>query len=220
MRFFSLSFQALSGLLLVLVLSASTFSDNDWVLRKESNGIKVYTRKLPGVTVKEVRVTGVFVNSLSSIVSILQDKESHPSWIYHCKEAKELKRINDLEQICYQEIELPWPCENRDLVTNYQIRQDSLTREIKIYVTAMPDYIPKKPGIVRIKMVSAQWTITPKPDKTVLVDYVVNVDPGGSIPGWMINMGVTDGPYETLINMKEKLKEEKYATATLSYIKD
>ncbi len=199
---------------------SSTFQENDWVLRKEADGIKVYTRKSPGVTVKEVRVTGIFNNSLSSIISLLQDKQSHPSWIYHCKSAKELKRVKGLEQYCYQHIELPWPCEDRDMVTNYKIQQDSSTRAITIFVTGVPDYVPEVDGLVRIRKVSAKWTIIPRPDKTVYVDYVVNVDPGGNIPTWLINMGVTEGPYDTLIKMKAKLKEKQYASASLSYIKD
>jgi hypothetical protein len=203
-----------------ILITSWNIQDNDWALRRESDGIKVYTRKSPGATVKEVRVTGVFTNSLSSIVSLLQDKESHPSWIYHCKSAKELKHVHNLEQYCYQEIELPWPCEDRDMVTNYKIQQDSSTKAITIYVTGVPDYIPEVPGLVRIRKVSAKWMIRPRPDKKVDVEYVVNVDPGGNIPAWLINMGVTEGPYDSLIKMKAKLQEKKYAQATLSYIKN
>lgn len=220
MRFSYVSILSVFTLLLAQLVSSFTFQENGWALRKESDGIKVYTRKSPGVTVKEVRVTGTFPSSLSSIVSILQDKQSHPSWIYHCKSAKELKRISDLEQYCYQEISLPWPCENRDLVTHYQIKQDSSTKVVHIYVSGAPNYIPPVDGLVRIQSVSAQWTITPKGPKNTAVEYVVNVDPGGNIPTWLINMGVMEGPYETLINMKAKLQEPKYALATLSFIKN
>jgi hypothetical protein len=41
---------------------------------------------------------------------------------------------------------------------------------------------------------------------TIYIIYEVEVDPGGSIPGWIANMFVAKGPFETFGNLGKKLK--------------
>jgi hypothetical protein len=43
--------------------------------------------------------------------------------------------------------------------------------------------------------------------QTIHINYEVEVDPGGSIPGWIANMFVDKGPFETFSNLAKKLKE-------------
>ena len=39
------------------------------------------------------------------------------------------------------------------------------------------------------------------------VSYFLNVDPGGSIPAWLVNLAVAEGPYESFRNLKRQLSE-------------
>jgi hypothetical protein len=38
------------------------------------------------------------------------------------------------------------------------------------------------------------------------LQYILQLDPGGSIPGWILNMFATKGPMETFEHLKKKLE--------------
>jgi hypothetical protein len=46
------------------------------------------------------------------------------------------------------------------------------------------------------------------------------VDPGGSIPAWLINMFATKGPYESVDAMRKHVLKPAYANVHLPFITD
>jgi hypothetical protein len=66
----------------------------------------------------------------------------------------------------------------------------------------------------------AQWTITPLKDGSLSLEYQLLVDPGGSVPAWLVNLAVVDGPFETMSALREKVKEKKYQEAVLPRLND
>src|SRR5580765_5071510 len=111
-------------LLFIISLSLSKFSfadSTDWVLKKNENGIAVYTRYAEGSHLKEVRVVNVVESSLSGLVALLLDIKNYPNWIYACSEASVLKEINNHEQYQYQVTDVPWPVSDRDVASHIKI---------------------------------------------------------------------------------------------------
>ena len=49
-------------------------------------------------------------------------------------------------------------------------------------------------------------------------DYFIQVDPGGQIPAWVVNLVSTQGPYETFKNLIERVESLKKQKATASSI--
>jgi hypothetical protein len=195
-------------------------AQSDWELRKNENGILVYTKDIPGSDFKEIKTTTNFKASLSSLVGLLTDMSSHTLWIYKCKQSKLIKTVSSSELYYYMETAVPWPASNRDGVIRFKFSQDSETKVVTVTSQNIPDILPEIDGIVRVPKAKAQWTFTPKSDGTVDAEYQLNVDPGGSVPAWIINMFVVDGPYESLTNMKKLLAKNKYDTATFDFIKN
>jgi len=155
---------------------------------------------------------------LSGIVSLINDRESYPNWVYRCGESTILKKISDTEMIHRQSVIAPWPVDNRDFVVDVKLHQDKKTKIITIHSKAIPDYIPPKNNHVRIKEFRALWILTPLSNGIVNVEYQLLVNPGGNVPAWLVNLAVIDGPYETTLNMKEWIKKEKYQKSILPYI--
>ena len=69
-------------------------------------------------------------------------------------------------------------------------------------------------------MLKSLWTLIPKGNGRVDVSYELIVDPGGWIPAWLVNMTMAVGPYNTILNMREELKKEKYQSAKYTFIKE
>jgi len=202
-------------------LLLSAFSDDDpanWALKKDENGIKVYTRYPPGSNLKEVRVVNNVKSSLSAIVSLLLDTKNYPGWIYACSEAQTLKLISDQEQYQYTVTNVPWPVSDRDVSAHFKVEQDSATRIVSVNSTGIPDYIPVKEGRVRVQHFQSNYKLTPLDSGMVKVEFELYVDPGGSVPAWLINANIVSAPYNTTAAMITQLP--KYQSASYSFIKE
>lgn len=191
---------------------------NDWELKKFENGISIYTRIAENSEYKELRAVFQIKTSLSSIIALLNDVESYPEWVYRCGKSKILKKDSEEQLIRYQTIVAPWPVDNRDVAVIVNSYQDEKTKIVYQKVNAVPDYILKVKGHVRIREFRAVWTLKPLKNGIIEVEYELLVNPAGAIPAWIVNMALVDGPYETSLKMKERLLHEKYQKASFPFI--
>lgn len=209
-------------LLIVFFLGATSFCipNDDWQLKKNEKGITVYTRNAENSVFKELKAIAYIKTSLSSIVGLLYDFEKYPEWVYKCGKSGTLKIISEKEVIHYQTVLAPWPADNRDFVVNIKAEQNEVTKVVTIKSYSMSTHIPVVPGYVRIKNINASWILTPHKDGTVEIVYQLLVDPAGNIPAWIVNMAIVDGPFETMINIKERALKEEYQKAKIPFIKE
>ena len=212
------------SLLIVFCLSLAGFIQEkpkeDWHLKKYEQGIRVYTRHAENSKLKELRSDFQVKTSLSSIVALLNDFDSYPDWVYRCEKSYAALKISDHEFIQYQSVKAPWPVENRDIVIHKKLTQDPVTKVIVQRVNGMPDYLPKVAGHVRIVLFKALWIITPLKNGMVNLEYQLRVDPSGSIPTWLVNLAVIDGPFDSEVKMKELLMKEKYQKAKIAFVRE
>ncbi len=192
-----------------------------WKLKKKSNGIEVYVRDVAGSKLQEFRGTMYLPKTrLSSLMAAFDDTSSYTAWMYECIDAKLLKQINFYERIHHIVTHAPWPVWNRDLVSYSLCRQDPGTLAITIALTGRPDYIPPMPKTIRIPKMTGTWTFTPAGAGDVMVVYQMHNEPGGSIPPGIANMASVDLPYNTLMRLRELIKQEKYAGAVFAQIRE
>src|SRR6476469_9322552 len=105
---------------------------HDWELKKEENGIKVYTRYAENSRLKEVRAVTEVKSSLSGIVALLLDVKNYPNWIYSCSEASTLSMVNNHDEYHYQVTHLPWPLSNRDMIWHFKIEQEETMKIVTV----------------------------------------------------------------------------------------
>lgn len=206
--------------ILLFFCSAVAVAQGDWQLKKSENGITVYTRNAEDSDFKELKCIVTLKTTLSSIVSLLNDWDTYPQWVYRCGKSSTLKRISDTEVMHYQTVEAPWPVDSRDFVVNVKLTQDAVTKVVSIVSTCKPTYIPKVKDYVRITEFRASWTLIPQKDGTIQVIYQLLVNPGGYVPAWLVNLAVIDGPYETTLHFRDWVMKDKYKKAVVPYIKE
>lgn len=208
-------------LLCCLAMLCSSFSGSDsqnWILKKNENGITVYTRTVAGSDLKEVRVVNRVKSSLSGMVAILLDSKNYSDWMVGCKEARILKVMSDHEFYNYQITDLPWPLSDRDVVADFKIEQDANTKIVSFTKTAMPLLIPENSGLVRVQYLHARYVLKPLSSDSVLVEMEMQLNPGGSIPAWLINANIVAAPYKSTEQMIKRLPV--YQSASYSFIEE
>jgi START domain len=204
---------------LLLALAFHVCAAQDWQLKKENGDLKLYTADQKGSAFKSVKVEDVFKGRISQLVAAITDLDRHTEWVYKDKCSKLLTKVSDNEIIYQSEVEVPWPASNRDYVARLKVVQVSPT-VVTVISNSEPDLAPERSGVVRIKNFSSSWTITATGNNTVKVEYLLNMDPGGSTPAWLINLFVTKGPYETFMHLHDEINKPEYQNAHLSYVQD
>jgi hypothetical protein len=101
---------------------------------------------------------------------------------------------------------MPFPLSNRDVILHMKINTDSLPKFLLIQGKNEENVFPKLPSSVRVPHYAASWKVTMPSANLLHVEYILTVDPGGSIPAAIANNFVDRGPYETFKNLKELLK--------------
>jgi len=205
---------------IIFLMTLSSLAQPDWQLKQDKDGIQVYTKNIDNAKLKAVKVVTTINTSLTSLTAVLMDVEGSKDWVYATKSISLLKQISPAALIYYSEIEIPWPASNRDFIVEIRASQDEKTKAITVDGFNKPAYLPENKNIVRIKQSYSRWLITPLQRGQVKIEYVLQVDPGGNIPVWLINLFATKGPLETFKKLREQVKKKKYSYASLLYIKE
>lgn len=209
------------NLLFILIFLTNHLSaQQPWNLKKDDNGIRVYSKSSDQSKYNELRVEMTLQSTLSALASLVLDIGNYPNWSFNTKKTAVLKTVSPSELYFYSEIHSPWPASNRDLAIHLTITQDAASKVMTIRAEEMPNYIPPKDGLVRVPLSEEVWTVTPAGNGSVKVDYRIKLDPGANMPAWIINSFSVKGPYETFSHVREQLKDPKYRDAKFSFIKD
>ena len=167
-----------------------------WELAKDKNGIKVYT-SIDGLSkFKSIKVEAVMDGTLDKLVNLLMNPGSNKNWIYGTKESYMIRNGINNDYLSYTETAVPWPASNRDIPINMQMTREVKTGKLQVTIKGLPNAIPVKKGIVRIPFFNSWWKVQANKNK-LIIEYFLEVDPGGSVPAWINNLFVAKGPYET-----------------------
>lgn len=205
------------SLTLVLGLN-SAYAQNDWKLSTEKDGVKVYTSMVPDSKIKAIKVECDLNATSSQLVALVMDVTTAPNWVYHVKSAKLVKQVSPAELYYYSEVSLPWPAQNRDFVAHLIVSQDPGTKVVTIDGPAVPGFVPLKKGIVRIDNSIGKWVIAPAGPDQIHVEYSIHVDPGGSLPSWLVNIFATDAPMQIFKSLKTQLQKPVYKNTALAFV--
>ena len=120
----------------------------------------------------------------------------------------------------YSEVDIPWPASNRDFIVRLKVTQDERTKAVTVEGENKPALLPENKNIVRIRQSYSKWLITPLQNGHVQIEYLLQVDPGGTVPAWLINMFATTGPFESFQKLRMQVKKTSYSHVNLPFIRD
>ena len=203
----------LSFYLLLLPVFLVSQTENKWKLIKQQKGIDVYVKTISESPVNAVKATMVIDRPVASALAVILDVENHPSWMYQCNKAEVLQQISDSLWYYYAQTKTPWPAYDRDYVSKIVMHRHDNT--IEITGNGVPDFIPEKPNYVRLPFSFSQWKFTPVGKNKTFVELELSVDVGGSVPPWIINLFISRGPYQTLLNFSIMIHNKKYVNTSL-----
>ena len=193
--------------LLFLPYFTSSADKNDWTLRKDKDGIAIFSRHSDLSKYNDLRIEVDLPGTPSQLASILLDVQNYPGWAYATNSTVMVKKVSPNEVIYYSKIDVPWPGTDRDFYADLKVNMDPAGQSLNVESVGMKNYQPEKKDLVRIPMSHAVWTVTTGSDKTVHLQYILQLDPGGSVPAWILNAFCLKAPMETFTNLKRRMME-------------
>ena len=190
----------------MLTLTVARAQDN-WELRRNENGITIYSQRRDKIV--QLHLLTEFKCTTAGLEAQLQNITNYVNWVYGNKRSGIIKKINDNDIIYFTEAHLPWPIQDRDLVIELNIKSATATEPLTITAKSIDGILPPKKHFIRVPYSLATWRVTPIPGNKIKIDYTFNIDPGGSIPGWLVNMTIAKGPYESFLKLGDILKGTK-----------
>ncbi len=184
-----------------------SFAESPWVLEKEKNGIKVWTRKPDNATLKEYKAITTMQISVDKLVAFFRDYKNYDQWMYKVEpgSVKLIKRNNENDFFIRMVVSAPL-IKGRESITRFIFNKPDSKGAVLITLDAAPDLLPLNDLYVRIPKMKAYWKFTPLANGTTEITQQALSSIGGNFPESIANLGIVDAPYTMMIRLKEFLK--------------
>ena len=197
--------KSLPAFVFVFVFNLPIFAQNDWTLEKEKDGIKISSRHAVASQFNDIRVELDLSGTAEQLSGILLDVNHYKDWSYATKKSVLIKQLGPGKLIYYTEIEVPWPATNRCFYANFEMKENATAHSVQVVSVNLPDYGSVPSDLMKVPFTRGVWNITTVSTEKIHVDYVLQLNPGGSLPAWVLNLFSTKGPLETFENIKKKM---------------
>ncbi|MCP4675033.1 MAG: hypothetical protein GY854_05910 [Deltaproteobacteria bacterium] len=174
----------------MMLLSARAEVKNEWEkVRETSDGIVVYMRKTSGTTVKEIKVKLVIDAPPRQVLDAACDPRSFKKSVKYVEQNNYYWIGNPDVWFTYQIVKFPL-ITRRDYSMRYERAIDA---KKGVYQLSWATSMKKGPGpqedIIRVKLATGKVDVVSIDDgKKSLLKYRLLADPGGNIPGWVMNI--------------------------------
>lgn len=178
----------------------------EWELKKRTDNIEIYTRDVKESAFKEFKATTIFNNV--SMSEVLDQIYKAPSYHENCAYSTSYiieEMSSPEERFFYYSEKLPWPIKNRDVVTKLSLEEQS-TDKIVLSIKAAPKNISRKDNTIRIQKLKGFWLLERHPEG-IKATQQIYMDPGGTVPAFIVNSLIVKGPLKTFSTLKKTLKQ-------------
>ena len=180
-------------------------SKEDWKLCSESDRIYVYERmvKINDDHYTRERKGELRVNcNFDKVIKIMSSYESLNNWMNGVKENSLVKRTGSNSWITYNIFSLPWPFDNRDLVSEYQLNTLTAGVYIQININCVNNLVKPKKGISRIESYKATWHIKRINEHSVWISFSALSDTPPVVPRFIQDPIVENTFIKNLVSLR------------------
>lgn len=199
------------GLLLILFFitpfSYISAEEDGWKLRKDENGIKVYTKEKEDSHIYMYKVVTEISKEPEVVYRQAVDFRENLQYMKSVDSIRFLEHQKDRRYINYMRLKMPWPVKNREMVTEMLVTED----QDGIYIESndLPEYLSKNSRTVRIEDFNEKWIIkeglNPNESHVTVTGWV---DVGGSVPVWVVNLFIVNTPFRFMSGIIQEVKKD------------
>lgn len=193
----------------------------NWILMRKDlrHNISTYFKREDDKQIRSFRAEGIYNNSLDAAARHQLDVNNYKNWFMNMEESILLKKVSNTEFYYYFKLKTPMGVTPyRDAVVNVKITPYNLTNgSLILRYTAVPDWLPPKPPLVRMPAFEVMTRLTPIEDNKVREETEGYANPGGSVPTWMINYLQRQMPYNNLLGRQRDIPNYENLTSPTEF---
>ena len=203
-RFFALTLLTVlraSGL-----ASASAPAQSEWQKLGEQDGISVYGREVPGVSLLAMRGEGIVNAPILRVASVLSDTARAHEWVDSVAETRTLRKLSDTEYVSWNHVATPWIIKDRDFVFDTKLELIPSARQVALNYHSVYDAAAPKTSYIRGQFIYGKFVLTSvEAGKRTHVLAELLCDPKGSVAKWMVNLVQKDWPHSTITRLRRQV---------------
>ena len=193
-----------------LVFSLSLAHAKPWKVLRRDKGIVVSQREEPNRELPSFKGVGDVQAGMYEVLAVLRDGKARKEWMSKSGKTMVLKRMSPFETYSYQQTLAPFPVSDREVILHTQVYQRTEPKELIATFDGIR-WTKRIPGVDRDDFVwmpylKGYWRLVSKGPSTTEVTYMVNTDPGGMLPNFLIRRITRDLPYWTLIGLRKQVR--------------
>lgn len=188
-----------------LVFCLYSSAQDDWVLKKDKDDIVIYTRESADSPLKEYRASAIIKSPLPDVFRFLTDLNYRPAWVIKCAGLEIIDTLEEGGILYHTSYDIPWPLSDRDLVVVADIFYDKENRKARLLTNISDTEHPLQEGMVR--MTRYKEDVFLEEIDSLHTEFKAEgfVDPGGSVPAWVVNMFLIDGIHDSVIRTRQEI---------------
>jgi len=196
------------GLLLAVWswLGIGELGAQSWNFVKQKDGVSIYTRKEENSPLKAFKGVMELRADLEKVYLLVADAQNFNGWDKSIRDIRLLAYEKDKFSLYYLIYDLPWPLTDRDICAEARIEIDEGSGQRIIASRSLPERVPEKPHMVRIRRYWQRWTLQSLAAGTLRITLEGFADPAGSVPSWLYNMVIVDTPLKLMREIRKRLE--------------
>eukprot|EP01089_Gocevia_fonbrunei_P018888 TRINITY_DN64_c0_g1_i1.p1 TRINITY_DN64_c0_g1~~TRINITY_DN64_c0_g1_i1.p1 ORF type:complete len:357 (-),score=101.81 TRINITY_DN64_c0_g1_i1:41-1111(-) len=192
-------------------------TEEGWTANGETNGIKISYKDLPDSPIRCFKGVGVIKATAEVLRLHLVQIDLRQFWDPMFLGGAYKLQITKDYRVVYYSFSAPWPVTSRDFVTVAGEFMEEDGSVVSAVNSIQRDDMPDKEGFVRGHLSPTGFVVKPlanAEDGTPRceVTYIIQIDPSGWIPTWVVNLVNADQPncinkLEDIVRLTENLIE-------------
>lgn len=192
--------------------SAMATANNPWVLALSEGEVTVHVRQVEGSSIKAFKAVTVINLPLADVLQALLNVDSCTTWIHQCSESKLL--LNDAGRlVLFQISDFPFPARKRKMILETKVSGSQQTGSYHIQYNLLQSYCKgtnndncnryQSINAVPMDSMKGEFELTSVAGIGTRVLWRQHAEPGGMLPGWMVNQLLVDIPARSLHNLRQ-----------------
>lgn len=201
---------------LILFLAGCLFTvpadaSGEWKKIRDSSGIKLYERSVPGSDLMEYMGVSVIEEKMEVIGEALRDIARYPEWLSDCQSARVEKKYDRNTFVLYLVLNPP-VIKKRDVVLRNAAIYDYDNGNARVDFFATDEInVPLVAKNVRVTNMKGQFKMEYLGRSKTKFIYKLLSDPSGDIPKKVAYASMKNYPFNSLRDLKKIVKDAKYS---------
>lgn len=188
-----------SILIIALAITPVFARFEGWKLETEVAGIKVYSRNVEGSPYLQIKATAEVDAPFESVVAILTDYPNYKDWVNNISDSQVIEQASENVHYVYAYEDTPWPVQNRFCVTRMTLNREA--DDAMLDFESVPRYMKSPRDAIEIARHKGHWKVH-RNRSGCEIEYLIESNPGGYVPSWLVNQMATGGQIKTIQNLR------------------